>query len=92
MQRASHVIRSPKISDHWKEKVLPAFSLVILSSSLRLGAILAALTGAFLAVYWGGGLAFAGSAPGLADVLQPVGLAIAALAAISYAAVTRRRP
>ena len=37
--KSSHVIRSSRISDHWKEKVLPAYSLTVARESLKLLAI-----------------------------------------------------
>ncbi len=49
--RAVTVIHSKKISDHWKEKVLPAYSLKIMASSLSFGFYLLLLLVAFVFVY-----------------------------------------
>ena len=35
-KKSSHVIASRKISDHWKEKVLPTYSLRVAQNSLKL--------------------------------------------------------
>jgi hypothetical protein len=40
--KVTKVIRSPRISDHWKEKVLPRHSLLLLKQSLLIFAILVA--------------------------------------------------
>ena len=36
LQLSISVIRNPAVSDHWKEKVLPAYALTIFKSSLGL--------------------------------------------------------
>lgn len=54
--RVLDVVRSPRISDHWKEKVLPRYAGHILLASLRLGGLLllcaACFTVVYLAVGW----------------------------------------
>ncbi len=49
--RALGVVRSPRISDHWKEKVLPSYAGRILRASLGLGGLLLLCAGAFLLVW-----------------------------------------
>lgn len=41
--RSGRVIRSPRISDHWKEKVLPTYSLKVAQNSLKLFAVFVAV-------------------------------------------------
>lgn len=39
--RAIATVRSRRISEHWKEKVLPAYAQQMFASSMRIGALLA---------------------------------------------------
>ncbi len=54
--RALGVVRSPRISDHWKEKVLPRYAGRILRASLGLGGLLlvcaAVFTGVWVLTAW----------------------------------------
>lgn len=49
--RALSVVRSPRISDHWKEKVLPSYAGEILRASLALGGLIIALGVSFVLIY-----------------------------------------
>ena len=35
-KKVSHIIITPKISDHWKEKTVPAYAFVLLKNSLSI--------------------------------------------------------
>lgn len=41
-RKASHIILEPKIGDHWKEKIVPAYAFIILKNSLLILVILLA--------------------------------------------------
>ena len=49
-KRAVSVLRSRKISDHWKEKALPCYAVKIGMASLALGALLCAALSPFVVV------------------------------------------
>ena len=51
LQRSLSILLSSKISDHWKEKVLPYYSRVILFESLRFSAYIILLLLTFLVVF-----------------------------------------
>lgn len=59
LQRASHksihLITSSAISDHWKEKILPAYAGAIAKNALILGGLLVLLVTAYGAVLYGTG-------------------------------------
>ncbi len=80
VSKATRTIRSPRISDHWKERVLPTYSLRLLTASFRLFAtVLLALVPIMLATWLSGGqdshfLQLALSWPG---ILGATGLAVA---------------
>lgn len=48
--KASHVLRSKRISDHWKEKVILRYSRDMMSTSLRLALVLAVAGGVIWAI------------------------------------------
>ncbi len=50
--RALDTVRSPRVSDHWKEKVLPRYAARILLASLKLGGLLLLCGAVFVAVYF----------------------------------------
>jgi len=50
--RSLKVLTAKRISDHWKELVLPVYALAILKSALILLCSLVAMFAAFLAVYY----------------------------------------
>lgn len=56
VRRSLGVVSSRRISDHWKERVLPVYAIRILGDSLRLAAVLALLlatyAGTFVLVLW----------------------------------------
>jgi hypothetical protein len=56
LRRALAAIASPRISEHWKERAVPAYALATLRHSLRLSLWLAllaaAFVGAFIAAAW----------------------------------------
>ncbi|NOR19928.1 MAG: hypothetical protein GQ538_07545, partial [Xanthomonadales bacterium] len=49
--KALGIVRSPRISDHWKEKVLPHYAGQIMLASLGLGSLLLLCALAFMSVY-----------------------------------------
>ncbi len=84
-RKSGKVVRSPQISDHWKERILPAYSWVIGKGSVMFFAMLclALAPVALLGLMFPGGMAAWGDA-----LLQPA--AIAGLFAISAAYVWLR--
>ncbi|MCA8901636.1 MAG: sulfotransferase [Hyphomonas sp.] len=91
VDRASRLIRNPKVSDHWKERALPACSLRMITASLALFAILAAALlpfGLMIGVselFWSQGAATA------AFLMSVPGIALLTVAGAVYAWV-RTRP
>ena len=51
--RSLFVIRSSRISDHWKEKAIPAYALKLFISTIKLALYITGLLGAFVATYVG---------------------------------------
>ncbi len=47
-KRVAHVITSANISDHWKEKVIPAYALRMMKVSLQILLIILAILSLFL--------------------------------------------
>ena len=81
-RRALHVIRSPAISDHWKERALLGYARGSLQESLRLLVYVLFLAGAYaapvLVVDWLGGKLGA-------FLLSPHGMGITLVASALYA-------
>jgi len=50
--RAVSVVRANRISDHWKERVLPVYAGRLLGASLKLLACIVAIAVAFLLPFW----------------------------------------
>jgi hypothetical protein len=68
--KALGVVRSPRISDHWKERVLPRYAGRILRASLALGGLLLVCAAVFTFVWT---LAALWPAGGLAGALENLG-------------------
>ncbi len=51
--RSLLLIRSQQISDHWKEKAIPAYALKLFVSTIKLALYITGLLGAFVASYTG---------------------------------------
>ena len=87
--RSAQVIRSPRISDHWKEKALLGYSARIAKASLGLAAISVLLALAVvvlvLALHYSGV-----SSRGLDILVSPKDLIAMGLLAIVYAVVRSR--
>ncbi|MFP4000235.1 MAG: hypothetical protein ACLFUN_10370 [Desulfobacterales bacterium] len=49
LAKTTHVIANKRISDHWKEKILPAYAFIIFAGSLRLLATLVLIFSPFAA-------------------------------------------
>jgi hypothetical protein len=80
-QKAMRVLKSARISDHWKERILPAYALRIgLGSVTFFGLLLVALLPVVIV-----GLAFPG---GLADwaeeLMRPVVIAVLCVVSLAY--------
>lgn len=58
LQHALHVLGSKRISDHWKEIVVPRYSLTILLDSLRFALFLTLILGGFVLAFGVAGLPF----------------------------------
>ena len=80
-RKSAATIRSSRISDHWKERVLPAYSLRLGARSLLFFVLLCVATSPVLAV----GLAAPGG-PGrwFAMLMTPLAVAILCAASILY--------
>ncbi|MBY8978130.1 sulfotransferase [Rhodobacteraceae bacterium NNCM2] len=86
--RAFRVLSAPAISDHWKEKVLPAYAAQLFGAALRLGALLAGVA----AIAWGLVLAGNGLAPGFADFIAgTAGIAATLIIATAWFLIRRRK-
>lgn len=87
--RATHVVTSKRISDHWKERAVLAYSGTMMRCTLRLGLVLLAAA----AAVWGLGLLSRALID--LDLLQALttwqGLAVSTAAALVYAAIAGRR-
>jgi hypothetical protein len=70
-KKAYRVILSPKISDHWKEAIIPRYSIALMQSCLRMLIILMLMASAFLLadLLYPGTLRHALSLPGLFESL-----------------------
>lgn len=53
LHRSAGVMKSRRISDHWKERVLPRYSAMIMAGSLKIGLFLIICLAAFCVVYCG---------------------------------------
>ena len=67
--KARRVVMSDRISDHWKERILPAYSTKIIELCLRMLLILGLMMSSFLAanLLLPGLLAYVMSTPGLLE-------------------------
>lgn len=86
-RKAKWVVLSPKISDHWKEKVLPAYSLRLMGNSLMMFATLVGAVSPFLLSSLIGdpmGLGFT------ALVASWLGILVSCLVAMAYVVVRGR--
>lgn len=51
VRQSLRVVASRRISQHWKERVVPAYALSVLAASLRLALIMALLAGVFVMLF-----------------------------------------
>jgi hypothetical protein len=82
VSRVMALIRSDRISDHWKEKVLPRYAFAMLRATLVVGGCMIA---AFLPFVAFAALAGALGVPLLALSLSWVGIVFITLVALGYA-------
>lgn len=82
LSRVSAVIRSERISDHWKEKVLPRYAFSMLRATLIVAACLIA---AFLPFMVCAAIAQMIGVPFLAFSMSWLGIAFITLVALAYA-------
>ena len=82
MTRILSVLRSDRISDHWKERVLPRYASQMMGATLRIGGILVA---AFVAIGCVMGLASLVGADLLGFSLSWVGVVFMTVVALGYA-------
>lgn len=80
--RVMAVIRSSRISDHWKEKVLPRYARHMMGKTLRLGGILLVAFAPLAILSW---LADRMGVPLMAFSLSWVGIVFITVVAIGYA-------
>ncbi|MBC7141807.1 MAG: hypothetical protein H5U18_06570 [Rhodobacteraceae bacterium] len=80
-QKSQRVLRSKRISDHWKEKILPSYSWVIGKGSVQFFAMLmlALAPVALLGLIFPGGMAAWGAA-----LMRPLVMLVLCLASIAY--------
>ncbi|MCB2137360.1 MAG: hypothetical protein KDE08_15700 [Rhodobacteraceae bacterium] len=79
--KSGRVLKSKRISDHWKERVLPAYSWIIGKGSVTFFVMLcvALLPVALLGVVYPGGFAVWG-----AELLRPLVILVLCIASIGY--------
>jgi hypothetical protein len=88
ISRSIALVTNPKISDHWKERVLPSYSLLIFASSIKLLLSLIALFTPFLfcyALFQSQGFDLAGEALSVSGLLIATLVASSTLYAITQA-------
>lgn len=80
-RKSGQVLRSSRISDHWKERILPAYAWVIGKGSLQFFAMLmlALAPVALLGLVFPGGMAAWGAA-----LMRPVVIVVLCLVSIGY--------
>lgn len=80
-QKSQRVLRSKRISDHWKERILPSYSWVIGKGSVQFFAMLmlALAPVALLGLVFPGGMAAWG-----AVLMRPMVILVLCLASIAY--------
>ena len=87
LHKVTRVIRSPAISDHWKEIVLPSYALQLFKLSLLIFAILVASCGGFLIL----GLVSNFLGGQFVDLSTSVkGITVCTIAALAYASLRGR--
>lgn len=89
LQRASSVMRSRHISDHWKEKAMLAYSLRVARATLALAAIIVFIAAGCAAVLWLADRVVTAEPSTLHYVTTLPGLAVATVSASLYA-MTRK--
>lgn len=79
--RSMHVLRSARISDHWKEKVLPAYARDMAGASIGFFVLLclALLPLALVGIVYPGGMAAWGAA-----LVRPMALVVLSVGSIGY--------
>lgn len=80
-RRSAHVLASRQVSDHWKERVLPAYAWRIGSGSVRFFGLLCLglLPVVLIGLAFPGGLAAWGAA-----LMRPTAIAVLCLASLVY--------
>lgn len=86
-QRSLRVIQAERISDHWKERVLPVYSARMMLATLRL---LLVLLVAFSPFFFAAFAASFTELPLLAEMTSLRGILISTLAAFIYVLVRKR--
>ena len=87
LQKSLKVLKSPRISDHWKEKTLQAYSLRLFKHSIVVFLLLVAALSPFAAIDY---LA-ARSGNAIAPLLESIeGLIVSTLFAIAYFVIRQR--
>jgi len=86
-RKAARTVRSNRVSDHWKERVLPVLARQIISESLAFFALLLCAVApiVLLGVFVEGGIA-----AWLQQLLRPVMLAVLVVVSIAYIAVRQK--
>lgn len=71
IKKVIHILPEASISDHWKEKVLPTYSLIIMKHSIQMFLILLFILSVFLVVdyFINGFLEFSLSLLGIAEAV-----------------------
>jgi hypothetical protein len=89
MRKSAHVVAAGSISEHWKERVLPAYAAAMLRTSLLLGGWLLALLAIFAAALQVTGSVLQGGFDALA-ALERVDYALSAMAVTVVYLVLKR--
>lgn len=86
--RVMAVIRSSRISDHWKERILPRYAAQMMGKTLRLGGILLMAFAPLAVLSWIAGLM---GVPLMAFSLSWVGIIFISVVAFGYAKLRMSR-
>ena len=83
-------IRSPRISDHWKEKVLIHYAGMMALNTIKMGGILLIIFGSGFLVSSACELILDSKISPIKFLMTPIGVAVAAISASAYFFVRKR--
>lgn len=90
--RALSLVKAERVSDHWKERMLPVYAGRIFSASMLVTALIFAGVAAFLAIVQVGGMAITGAGFNAIEAsAAPAAVIFASIAGGAFAFVRMRR-